>query len=215
MIRVCSIEGCGKKLLAKGLCSKHYYQTPEVKERARAYRQAAESKALKNKRQQTPEYKSYQRAYRQTVEAKAARKLREETPERRAYQLSYGKEYRDDPRHKARKYEQHRIRLKGDPLYRFIRKMRHLIRHSFKRRSFKKGSATEIILGCSVERFVENFASKLQPGMTLVNHGQWHIDHIIPLATAKTEEDVIRLCHYTNLQPLWAIDNKHKGGKAA
>jgi hypothetical protein len=50
--------------------------------------------------------------------------------------------------------------------------------------------------------------------MTFENHGAgddcWQIDHIIPLLTAKTEEDVIRLSHYTNLQPLWTIDHKKK-----
>ena len=30
----------------------------------------------------------------------------------------------------------------------------------------------------------------------------WDVDHIIPLSSAKTEEDLIRLLHYTNLQPL-------------
>ena len=40
-----------------------------------------------------------------------------------------------------------------------------------------------------------------------------HIDHIIPLSSAKTEEEVYELCHYTNLQPLWAEDNLKKGSK--
>jgi len=49
--------------------------------------------------------------------------------------------------------------------------------------------------------------------MTLDNQGKWHLDHIIPLATTKTEKDVIRLNHYTNFQPLWAKDNLSKGYK--
>ena len=50
-------------------------------------------------------------------------------------------------------------------------------------------------------------------GMSFDNYGEWHIDHIVPLVTAKTEEEVIKLNHYTNLQPLWAKDNLSKGGK--
>lgn len=40
-----------------------------------------------------------------------------------------------------------------------------------------------------------------------------HIDHIIPLTTAESEEDIIRLCHYTNLQLLKAKDNLEKRDK--
>jgi hypothetical protein len=49
--------------------------------------------------------------------------------------------------------------------------------------------------------------------MNWSNRNLWHIDHIIPLASAKTEEEMIKLCHYTNLQPLWAIENMSKGSK--
>lgn len=51
--------------------------------------------------------------------------------------------------------------------------------------------------------------------MTLDNHSfyGWHLDHIIPISSAKTEKDIIKLCHYTNLQPLWAKDNLNKGNK--
>jgi hypothetical protein len=49
--------------------------------------------------------------------------------------------------------------------------------------------------------------------MTWDNQGKWHIDHIIPLSSGNTEEEIIKLCHYTNLQPLWAIDNMKKGSK--
>jgi hypothetical protein len=49
--------------------------------------------------------------------------------------------------------------------------------------------------------------------MSWDNQGQWHIDHIIPLASAKSEEELYKLCHFTNLQPMWAVDNIKKGSK--
>ena len=42
----------------------------------------------------------------------------------------------------------------------------------------------------------------------------WDIDHIIPISTAETEEEIIKLSHYTNLQPLCSYTNRHiKSGK--
>lgn len=49
--------------------------------------------------------------------------------------------------------------------------------------------------------------------MSLDNYGDWHLDHILPISLAENEEDVIKLNHYTNFQPLWAIDNFKKGNK--
>ncbi|EAU45953.1 hypothetical protein R2601_26806 [Salipiger bermudensis HTCC2601] len=48
--------------------------------------------------------------------------------------------------------------------------------------------------------------------MAWPRYGQWEIDHVIPLSAASTVEDLAKLCHYTNLQPLWKRDNQMKGG---
>lgn len=50
-------------------------------------------------------------------------------------------------------------------------------------------------------------------GMSWDNMGKWHIDHITPLSSAKTPEELKSLCHYLNLQPLWAFDNLSKGDR--
>jgi hypothetical protein len=69
------------------------------------------------------------------------------------------------------------------------------------------------MLGCTIEELWKHLEKKFKPGMTKENHGKWHVDHIIPCAIfdlSKPEEQ-IKCFHYTNLQPLWAIDNIRKG----
>lgn len=76
-----------------------------------------------------------------------------------------------------------------------------------------KVQKTDEYLGCTYEEGRNYLASLFTEGMTWDNHGEWHIDHIIPLASAKTREELEPLFHYTNLQPLWAEDNLKKGAK--
>jgi hypothetical protein len=61
--------------------------------------------------------------------------------------------------------------------------------------------------------FVTHLQSNFKEGMTLENHGEWHIDHIKPCALATSPEELAALFHYTNLQPLWASENLSKGRK--
>ena len=55
--------------------------------------------------------------------------------------------------------------------------------------------------------------SQFKDGMLWDNMGEWEIDHIIPLSTAQTEDELKKLSHYTNLQPLWAGPNRTKSNK--
>lgn len=54
--------------------------------------------------------------------------------------------------------------------------------------------------------------NQFKTDMSWENYGKWEIDHIVPLSSAKTEEELYSLCRYTNLQPLWKTDNIKKGG---
>ena len=48
-------------------------------------------------------------------------------------------------------------------------------------------------------------------------HGYWNIDHKIPLSIVDltNREEFLKVCHYTNLQPMWAIENIIKGNKVS
>lgn len=72
-------------------------------------------------------------------------------------------------------------------------------------------------LGCSLDEFKSYLESKFQPGMSWENYGQfgWHVDHIVALSkfNLTDPEQLQQACHYTNLQPLWWLENVQKGNK--
>ena len=104
-------------------------------------------------------------------------------------------------------------RKKTDPAFKLIKNLRSRLSRFINFTYITKRSTTINLVGClpkELKLFLEN---KFTDNMSWVNYGEWHIDHIIPLSTAKTEEDLYKLCHYTNLQPLWAKDNLAKSNK--
>ena len=113
----------------------------------------------------------------------------------------------------SNKYE--RERKKRDPNYKLIKNMRTRIWFALKRKYKYKSKSTIKLLGCSVEECWQHLESKFQPGMTKENHGLWHVDHIRPCASFDlTDPEQQKICfHYTNLEPMWAIDNLKKGAK--
>ena len=65
-------------------------------------------------------------------------------------------------------------------------------------------------LGCTYKKIRKHLESKFEIGMSWDNHGGWHIDHIVPLSSAKTEKELYRLLKWQNIQPLWAEANLRK-----
>jgi len=107
-------------------------------------------------------------------------------------------------------------KLKTDSLFKLKKMIRHRLRGALRRISLKKDSSSAVKdLGCTIIELKQYLEAKFQPGMTWQNHTfyGWHIDHIIPMSSAASEEELRKLCHYTNLQPLWAKDNISKGNR--
>jgi hypothetical protein len=70
-------------------------------------------------------------------------------------------------------------------------------------------------IGCALAELSAHLEKQFKNGMTWQNYGQWHIDHIIPCAKFDlTDSEQQRKCfHFSNLQPLWAIENIVKSNK--
>lgn len=82
-------------------------------------------------------------------------------------------------------------------------------------RGHVKSAPTLVLLGCSLEQLKAHLEAQFKPGMSWDNYGQWHVDHKRPCASfdlSKPEDQ--RACfHYTNLQPLWAKENRVKNSR--
>ena len=124
----------------------------------------------------------------------------------------YNKKYNIQNKEKIKK--QLREKYASDPLHR----LRHAVRHFCFRvtRAVKQDKEMRSLeyLGCSLEEFKTHIESLWLEGMSWENHGDWHIDHIVPLDHfVKNSDDPWEANHYKNLQPLWAEDNFSKGNK--
>jgi len=116
-------------------------------------------------------------------------------------------------KYKDRKNERKRQRYSEDVLFKLSEKIRSSsarITNAIKR---NKNLKSIKYLGCTLEELKTHIESQWQEGMTWENHGLhgWHIDHIKPVDWyIKNSDDPWEANHYTNLQPLWAIDNIKK-----
>lgn len=101
-----------------------------------------------------------------------------------------------------------------------IGKLKHNIRAAIRRSlidsGYDKNYSSEKILGCTIEFFKQYIESQFEPWMNWENKGLyngnenygWDLDHILPLSSAKTEEDILKLNNYKNIQPLCSYINR-------
>jgi len=159
--------------------------------------------------------RAYGKAYRKNNKKKLVAKQKEWKKNNPLNVKISEKKWRDNNPLYKRNYIKKRKEL--DPLYKLTSNIRSLIRQSFRYRGIKKNTLSEQILGCSFIIFKEYLESKFLPWMNWDNYGKyngelnygWDIDHIIPLNTATCEDDIIKLNHHTNLQPLCSRTNRN------
>lgn len=109
-----------------------------------------------------------------------------------------------------------KMKYATDASFKMKKNIKNLIGNSLRASGYKKHSRTEQILGCSYKELMDYLTPKFKSWMTWENKGLyngqpdfgWDIDHITPLSSAKDEFELIKLHHYTNLQPLCSHYNR-------
>jgi len=100
-----------------------------------------------------------------------------------------------------------RYRVLPLELVKLASSMRALIRQGYKRKTIKKQTKTIAILGCSWENFKNHLEDN--PYGFKINQKGLDLDHIKPISTARTEEDIITLNRYDNFQLIPSYYNRH------
>jgi len=111
---------------------------------------------------------------------------------------------------KSREAKYRRRRWLTDPAYRVVSNLRRRVRHALK--GTCKSAATQVLVGCTAEECLAHIEAQFTEGMA---HDNIHVDHIVPCASFNLDnvEEQRQCFHYTNLQPLFAVDNLSKGAK--
>ena len=204
---------------------KKYRSIPENKNRIaqlnKSYREA-------HKEELTEYWKNYQRAHLDKFRQYNKKHRDNMTPEQKertnAASRRYVERHKNEPEFIERRRAWHREsskrrrkkitayaenRKRRDPVFKLKTQIRNDIRMSFNRRGFRKSERTEVIVGCTLTELYEHLCMtyKARYGKEYDGKELVHIDHIIPLANARTEDEVKELCRWDNLQLLTAEDN--------
>ncbi len=189
------------------------------KERNKEYHQANKERIKERRKEYFKEYwqanKERAKEYRQANKEKINKRHKEYYQANKEKRKERDKEYYQANKERIsesrKKYQ--RERKKTDPLFKMCGNLRTRTWKAFKNKGYSKNTKTQKMLGIDWEVAKQHIERQFTKGMNWNNYGEWHIDHIIPLSSASTSERLKELCHYTNLQPLWAEDNLSKKDK--
>ena len=130
---------------------------------------------------------------------------------KRAEYIRNSETYKKQQKNRVRDYKKEYAVLRKSEIRTLKHSLRNRIYQAFKYRNMKKNTSTTKLLGCTFEVAKKHIEMQFTKGMNWDNYGEWHIDHIKPLAIAENKQEMETLFNYKNLQPLWAKDNLIKG----
>ena len=121
----------------------------------------------------------------------------------------------DKDRQRQRQSDDFLRRYHTETEYKITQCLRSRVGKAIKLSGGSKSHKTMRLLGCTIDYVRQHLEAQFAEGMTWDNHGDWHIDHIIPCAAfdLTDESQQFKCFNYTNLQPLWASDNMSKGAR--
>lgn len=179
-----------------------------------------------HKEQIKESHRKWREKNREHINEMARRKSKENPEPFQKRKKKYVESHREQVREQTHKYnienrqyrtDYERNKRHNDPVYKFRSSVRTLINHYTTGKGYKGTKTTYEILGCSFNELLKYIENLFEEGMTLENYGngegKWNIDHIIPISEAIDDTDLENLNHYSNLQPMWSIENSRKGNK--
>ena len=159
--------------------------------------------------------KARDKAYNSDPINKANKKAKQKTYREDPINKAKNKAYNSDPINKAniktKNNERSKRRKKEDPVYRLKCRMSSMMADIFNRSPYKKGSRKDEIIGCSHEDLIIHLENNIY-GFTIDELGKdgfLDLDHIVPISTYTSEEDIYKLNHYTNFQLLPSAYNQY------
>lgn len=226
--KVC--KNCHKDFLLDEMNIRNLYCSKKCQKESQLVKRKKDYEVLKNDNEKYKEVLEKNRSslkkrylsdenYRENQKSKT-QKRRKENPDkekniRRSYYLRIEKKKNSTKENREKRQEKWKVRYYTDPVFRAKEMIKSRLRRSLKLNYKDKPGSFNDAFGCDLNTFRVFIEGKFTEGMTWENHGEWHLDHIIPLSSFDLSDidEFQKANHYLNFQPLWAKDNLEKSNK--
>lgn len=196
-------------------------ETPEQRiARLEKERIRVRARYIRNKDSILARGKEYREQNREKRRETVKNSTKKNSVKRKVYESSYHEKNRD----RTKAYNASRRHIRADQLrrrreidsnFRILTTLRSRMAAAIRVVKGTKAHKTDALVGCNIVLLRAYLQSLFKPGMTWENYGEWHVDHKIPCAEFDLRDPAQQLLcfHFSNLQPLWAVENLRKARK--